>query len=60
LRALEDDLLELLASLVAQYEPTRFSDGSQTLDATSRAQLAKFFNVSEDVFLTNESRCGTL
>jgi hypothetical protein len=50
----------LTGSWQAQYEPTRFSDGSQTLDATSRAQLAKFFNVSEDVFLTNESRCGTL
>jgi HTH-type transcriptional regulator / antitoxin HigA len=89
----EDDLLELLASLVAQYEQTRFPapdvtpgemlahlleargatvedvaaataipkrtlarflDGSQPIDATSRAQLAKFFHVSADLFLSNE------
>jgi HTH-type transcriptional regulator / antitoxin HigA len=89
----EDDLLELLASLVAQYEQTRFPapdvtpgemlahlleargatvedvaaataipkralakflDGSQTLDATNRVQLAKFFHVSADLFLPDE------
>ena len=89
----EDDLLELLASLVAQYEQNRFPapdvtpgemlahlleargatvedvaaatatakrtlakflDGSQTLDATNRAQLAKFFHVPADLFLPNE------
>jgi len=89
----EDDLLELLASLVAQYEQTRFPapdvtpgemlahlleargttvevvatatgiskttlarflDGSQALDATRRAQLAKFFHVSADSFLPAE------
>jgi HTH-type transcriptional regulator / antitoxin HigA len=89
----EDDLLELLASLVAQYEQTRFPapdvtpgemlahlleargatvedvaaataipkrtlarflDGSQPIDATSRVQLAKFFHVSADLFLSNE------
>jgi antitoxin component HigA of HigAB toxin-antitoxin module len=89
----EDDLLELLASLVAQYEQTRFPgpgvtpaamlahllearsatvedlsaataipkralakflDGSQPIDATSRAELAKFFHVSADLFLADE------
>ncbi len=89
----EDDLLELLASLVAQYEQTRFPapdvtpaamlahllearaasvedvaaataitkrtlakflDGSQPIDTTSRAQLAKFFHVTADLFLPAE------
>lgn len=89
----EDDLLELLASLVAQYEQTRFPapdvtpaamlahlleargatvadvsaataiakrtlakflDGSRPIDATSRAQLAKFFHVSPDLFQPDE------
>lgn len=86
----EDDLLELLASLVAQYEQTRFPapdvtpgemiahlmqargateadvaaaaavsaqtvtrfiDGSRPLDDASRAKLAKYFHVSQDLFL---------
>lgn len=89
----EDDLLELLASLVTQYERTRFPApdvtpaamlahlleargatvedvsaattiakrtlakflaGSQPIDATSRAQLAKFFHVPADLFLPGE------
>lgn len=89
----EDDLLELLASLVAQYEQTRFPapdvspgemlahlmesrrateaevaaataiptqaitrfiDGSQAINATSRAKLAKYFHVSPDLFLPAE------
>jgi HTH-type transcriptional regulator / antitoxin HigA len=89
----EDDLLELLASLVAQYEQTqfpapdvtpgamlahllqarsssleevaaataistttlaRFLDDSHPIDATSRAQLANFFHVSANLFLSDE------
>jgi plasmid maintenance system antidote protein VapI len=89
----EDDLLELLASLVAQYEQTRFPapdvttgemiahlmqargateaqvaaataistrlvtrfiDGSQPIDEASRAKLAKYFHVSQDLFLPAE------
>lgn len=89
----EDDLLELLASLVAQYEQSRFPapdvtpgemlahlleargatvadvaaetaipkrklakflDGSQAIDATNRARLAKFFHVPPDLFLLDE------
>ncbi|MCL4204309.1 MAG: hypothetical protein KJ000_17640 [Pirellulaceae bacterium] len=29
-------------------------DGSQSIDATSRGQLAKFFHVSADLFLAGE------
>jgi len=87
----EDDLLELLASLITQYEQTRFPvpdvssgemlahlleargvteadvaaataiskptlarfiDGSQAMDAASRATLAKYFHISADLFLS--------
>ena len=89
----EDDLLELLASLVAQYEQTRFPapdvtpgemivhlmqartataadvsaataisaqlvtqfiDGSRPIDEASRAKLAQYFHVSQDLLLPAE------
>jgi antitoxin component HigA of HigAB toxin-antitoxin module len=42
------------ATAIPKRTLAKFLDGSQPIDATSRAQLAKFFHVSADVFLTNE------